>query len=254
MTVLSDINFVKKGVLQGSILGPLLYIIYTNELPDILSKNMVQFADDTSIVFSAINNEDMNTEIHTALDSLKSWFTANNLVLNVEKTQLIKFSYSKRWLPTAYNSEQQTLTTVNAANFLGVAIDSRLDWKSHIDSLCTSLAKNCFALSVLAQNISIDTALAAYHAYVDSKLRYGIIFWGSSSEASRVLIIQKRCLRSIYHVSHMESCRPIFINNKILTSTCIYILESISFIKQNLDLFSKHVIEIIITTLDQEMI
>ena len=228
---------VKRGVPQGSILGPLLYIIYTNELPNITSQDTVQFADDTSIISSSSNSENMNAQIFTALGKFQHWFNANNLLLNEDKTQLIQFSYQKEWAAKQYTNRDLTLSTEKTANFLGLTVDYRLDWTSHIDSLCTTVSRSCFALSVIAQNVNIMAAIAAYHAYVHSKIRYGVIFWGGSSDVLRVFVAQKRCLRMIFNLKHRESCKPIFINEGIQTVISTYILEAVMFVKNNQDLF-----------------
>lgn len=238
--VSSDTRRVNKGIPQGSILGPLLYIVYTNELPNTIDHNMVQFADDTTVIFSIDDGENTSNEICVTLDYLQMWFAANNLLLNVDKTQLVRFSYQKDWTPTQYICDKMSLKTQKTAKFLGLTIDSRLDWAGHVDSLAKSLAQNCFALGVLARSINIEAGLTAYHAYVHSRIRYGIIFWCGSSEAARILLLQKRCLRKIFRMQQMESCRTVFVTHRILTVVSMYILESIIFIKQNSDLFEDH--------------
>lgn len=97
-----------------------------------------------------------------------------------------------------------------------------------------------YALKIVTSNIGIPAAINAYHAYVHSKIRYGVIFWGNSTEVNRVAILQKRCLRSIFNMKPTESCRMIFREWGILTVACTYIYESVLFIKQNPELFSGH--------------
>ena len=99
--------------------------------------------------------------------------------------------------------------------FLGVQIDCRLDWKSHIEVLASSISKYCYALRVISDHVSAKAAVVAYHAYIQSRLRYGVIFWGNSSDIHRVMVMQKRCLRGIFKMKQQESCKPIFIEKNI---------------------------------------
>lgn len=91
---------------------------------------------------------------------------------------------------------------------------------------------------MLSRNIGKAAALTAYHAYVHCRLRYGILFWGGSADISRVLILQKACLRRIFGMGQMDSCRPVFRGWGILTVIGTYIYESVLFFKFNENLFS----------------
>ena len=83
----SEMVVVSKGIPQGSILGPLLYIVYTNELPYVSNEYTVLYADDTSLIFSEKNDEMLLCKVRTAMDTLEEYFLANDLMLNVSKTQ-----------------------------------------------------------------------------------------------------------------------------------------------------------------------
>ena len=234
--IFSQREKVKRGVPQGSILGPLLYIIYTNELSS-LTQNAFQFADDTSVIISIDPKEEEHIKILDTLSVLENWFSSNNLLLNVEKTQLIKFNYQTNPGQSIYQDETRSLQTVSSATFLGIEVDHRLDWRQHTDILSSKIAKYCYALKVLANNINTDTAIMAYHAYVQSKIRYGIIFWARGVEAIRVFRLQKRCIRSIFNLKSAESCKSKFIETKIFTLYSLLVYEAVVFVKKNLNLF-----------------
>lgn len=177
----SKLEVVKKGVPQGSILGPLLYILYTNELPEVTKLPTVQFADDTTIIFNMNKTENISAEIFDKLEVLEKWFTANNLSLNISKTKLMQFSYDAHHDEEIYWNNEKTkhLETTGSASFQGITLDSRLDWKQHVETVSKSIAKCCYALKIVSSNIGIPAAINAYHAYVHSKIRYGVIFWGT---------------------------------------------------------------------------
>lgn len=236
-TLKSDGLQIKKGVPQGSILGPLLYILYTNELPSTITNDTILYADDTSVIFSEDKNDILKNNISDTMGILETWFSSNNLRLNISKTQLIHFrDRNKHALTVDFKNAE--LKPVENISFLGVNMDSRLDWAVHVDTLAKELSKYCFALRTLSYQVSMEAAISAYHAYVQSKIRYGVIFWGNSVQAQRILTLQKKCLRSIFHMKQTETCKPIYIKYRILTLISLYIYESIIFVSENKSLFT----------------
>lgn len=235
----SDDLTVLRGVPQGSILGPLLYILYVNELPNIVSQNIVMYADDTSMIISERTRNECETRVKESMNELEDWFSKNNLLLNIEKTQLINFS--RKGNPENFEIEynNKIVKPCKSISFLGVTIDCRLDWKEHTEQLCLGLARHSYALKILSRSVSEEVAMLAFHAFVQSKVSYGVVFWGGASCMQRVLILQKRCLRSVCGLRARESCKIVFREKKILTAISLYILESSMFIKKNYDLFSE---------------
>lgn len=120
---------------------------------------------------------------------------------------------------------------------LGLHIDKKLDWKCHIDFLAKNIASYCYAMKVIRDQINETAALSAYYAYIHSRLKYGIIFWGNSSDISRILILQKRLIRTMYGMHSKDRCKGVFISKNILTIISIYVMESVLFVSDNKDLF-----------------
>lgn len=236
----SEKRVIQKGVPQGSILGPLLYLIYTNDVAHaITEKTIIQYADDTSTIISNDSKINLERETFETLDTLEQYFKAINLELNKEKTKIINFSY-RNYEKQTFSNANTVLTTVDEVTFLGIKLDSRLDWKCHINYLIQNVARYCYALKIIAKNINLKAAFTVYHSYIHSRLRYGIIFWGNSSEVNNVFILQKKCLRNILTMKSTESCKEKFIANNILTVPCLYIYEAILFVKENNSLFDIH--------------
>lgn len=178
----------------------------------------------------------MLTSVETVMDRLDDYFCNNDLVLNVLKTQCILFgNRTHNEFHLTYNSEN--ITSAKHINFLGINIDDRLDWGVHVGEVAASLSRYCYALRIVRERAGIEAALTAYHGYIDSRIRYGLIFWGNSRDIKRVFILQKRCIRNIFSMSLMESCKPVFVCNQILTVTCLYIMECVMFVFRNKDLF-----------------
>lgn len=178
--------------------------------------------------------EGCKNNIETTLKGLNDWFISNNLLLNVEKTKILMFGAGRqRELGIEFGGGE--INPAADLAFLGVTLDERLDWKAHVDLVAGSVARYCYAISIIANNIGVSAALSAYHAFIQSRLRYGLMFWGNSVDSQRIFILQKRCwcLRTIFKMKPMDSCREAFINNNILTLYSLYIQECVLFAIRN---------------------
>ena len=99
------------------------------------------------------------------------------------------------------------------------------------------MAKYCYALRVVSENVSETAELSAYFAYIHTRISYGIIFWRNSSDVNRILVLQKRCLRTIYKMKQTESCKSVFCQKRILTLISLDIYELFMFVYHNSKLF-----------------
>lgn len=225
------------GVPQGSILGPLLFIIFINDLPNIVNcTDLTMFADDNSYLSIHSSLPDLVLQTQEKLNDFVLWFQTNGLLINATKTVFMLFS------PKSSNTAESQLIKINhksieqvhSTKFLGVYIDSTLNWEIHVDNLCKKLSSVCFALYRLKQVASKNIVLSYYYAQFFSRIAYGIVFWGSSNFAVRVFKVQKKAVRNIAGVSKFTSCRELFKKYQILTLTSLYVLETVCFVKQNL--------------------
>lgn len=236
----SDARIVQYGVPQGSILGPLLFIIYINDVPNAIEQPCILFADDSTAIYVEDNPQTYELEINSSLETLINWFNANNLKINLSKTSYMTFqNKNKCVLPLKIAYKEETLIAVNNARFLGIDIDSNLDWKSHINNLCSKLHQFSYALYMLKKVSNISAVLTVYHAYVGSSLKYGIMFWGNSTDKDRPFIAQKRCIRAIAGIKVPDTCKPYFVKYKILTLPSIYIFEAALMVIKNLQNYEK---------------
>lgn len=240
--IVSNKVIIEKGVPQGSILGPLLYILYTNEVPHIIQEQTVLYADDTTVLFSASDVLSLSTRVPLAVSDLSKYFHSIGLSLNISKTQCMLFS-NRYSIPFILQHEQQEICSVNSVSFLGLTIDRRLDWLHHIEVLASKTSQFCYALRVISGSVGIDAAMSAYYAFIYSRFKYGIIFWGNSTGVEGILRIQKKCLRSIFGLSQQESCREIFVEHNVLTVVSMYILEAVVFVLENWNLFGHRRLE-----------
>lgn len=235
----SEWRVVSSGVPQGSILGPMLFLLYVNDLPKVVDSLVIMYADDTSIVTRATNLNESTNKLEKHLENMEDWFSSHNLTLNLNKTNFLKFTDHEERCQITHQGN--ILTYIEDTSFLGWRVDSRLSWRQHVDFLATKLSSSCYALRMVARNVGISAALTVYYSNVYSRLKYGLIFWGNSVDAGRIFILQKACVRSIFGARPRDSCVNIFKSNNILTLPSMFVLECALFVKQNyLQFFKKY--------------
>ena len=145
----STTRSVPCGVTQGSILGPLLFIIYTNDLPNCLTHSkVILFADDTTVYSTLEDIPTLFNNVNLDLDSLTEWFRSNKLSLNVGKTHYVIFKNNPRPIDSNLNIKVGNIPIEhkNVVKFLGVYIDVKLEWHYHIKYIKNKLNSSIYAM------------------------------------------------------------------------------------------------------------
>lgn len=215
-----------RGVPQGSVLGPVLYILLTNDLPKYLEDfcETVMFADDTALIIANKSKEELEVDSYTAYNMAKQYCCKNDLVLNEKKTYQLIFTPNTNML-----AGLPELTTVTSQKYLGITLDNNLSWTTHVEELCKKLNTSLYAIRRMKQISDIKTTMTAYFSLFESHIRYGLLAWGGTSATNlkKVLVIQKRAIRTIKGLNPQDSCREAFKELKILSVTGLYILETV---------------------------
>lgn len=224
---LSEPRLVNVGIPTGSILGPLIFLIYINDLPSNLpsyTKASV-FADDTTFFVVEKNQDELKNKSEIALAQAQVWFRSNRLHLNEAKTQKIILGLGNvTWRDNP-----------SSVQLLGFSIDPHLKWQAHIEKISNKLSSRIFLLYKLQYQVSTSTLKNIYYGLFHSLLNYGVLLWGHSCHTSQLFIIQKKAVRMVGRVKPLEHARPQFIKLGILTLPSLFILQCLLHVRKNIN-------------------
>jgi hypothetical protein len=240
--VFSDMGTIRHGVPQGSVLGATLFLVYVNDLCSGRFKGQITaFADDTALSYVSSNWSESESKILSDLETLKWWFSKNKLVLSTMKTNCINFSlrnsveFENKIMYKCLNClnsrsvciKCSEISGVKEVKYLGVILDSELNWKNHILKMKAKLLSGIRLFYYLREVCSIQTLRCLYYALVNSRLEYAIVAWGGTYRSTIIPIekIQKWYVRLILMKNSREPSHPCFVNLKILPLRCIYIYK-----------------------------
>jgi len=160
------------------------------------------------------------------------------LSLNIPKTSFIIFCPVRNNFALPIKLNNVDIKQTNTFRFLGLTIDSQLNWHIQVENICSNLAICNYVVWQLRDHVSIFTPKAYYFAYKQSKIGYGIICWSNSNRINEVLLIQKKILRTMMFMGKRDSCREVFKLLKILTCVSLYILNCVIDVQANLVKFT----------------
>ena len=150
-------RMVSCGVPQGSVLGHILFILYTNDLPAVLKHSQcILFADDTTVYISGRHEPVLRQQIENDLASLTDWFHANKLSLNVLMTNFMKFGKGSQTSENGFHLSNNSITKVSNAKFLGISIDDELGWSEHINHIAKTIASGSYVIYSVKRFLSMN--------------------------------------------------------------------------------------------------
>ena len=226
----SDYLNVTCGVPQGSVLGPLLFLIYINDLPLSSSKlTFYLFADDTSIYCESESLTQLLSVVNKELKKVKTWLDVNKLSLNIDKTTFIIFRSPQHSFSeiVCIKCRKFPIKQTSYVKFLGV-----LSWKYHLTELSKKLARICGIFFKVRHFLPINILILLYNSLFSPFLQYGILVWGLTFESyiNPVLLLQKRVIRAIAFEHFTSSTTPLFSDLKILKLHDLFKLKLLTFV------------------------
>ena len=201
------------GVPQGSILGPLLFLIYINDMNLAVEHSTIyHFADDTNLLYSCKSFKELRKRVNKDLQLLYEWLCANRLSLNTGKTEFIVFRPSRN--KTSYRLtlklHHTKLFESSKIKYLGIIIDNKLNWKGHIAELSKKLSRAVGLIYKIRHMCPTAVLRSLYFSLFHSHLSYGLVLWGTANQSyiDKIRTLQNRALKAIA-----------FTNNDINTNT-----------------------------------
>ena len=180
------------GIPQGTILGPLLFLLYINDLPNCLKFSDTQmYADDTSLTMASASVQEIEDNMNIDLENISEWLKANRLSLNTTKTEFLVLSSRQRSAQLSYPTLQiggKSIPRISSAKTLGVHIDETLSWTRHIEQKSKQISSCIGALKRVRPYVPMASLQTMYNSFVQPKFDYCSTVWdayGLGSELAR---------------------------------------------------------------------
>ena len=223
----SDKRKIICGVPQGSVLGPLLFLMFINDLPNATEFLTLLFADDTTFQITGQNIETLFEKCNLELEKAATWFKTNKLTLNVKKTKFMLFEGKKDKTNLEglnLKIDDKIIDQVGSNceekyfKFVGHVLDDQLTWTGHIEHICKKLATANFAINSSKNFLPLRIRRTLYFSLFDSHLNFGSLLWGCAEQKllKKIETLQKKCIRNVALKGSFSHSEPIFKELKIL--------------------------------------
>jgi hypothetical protein len=236
---LSDELHLDISVIQGSILGPILFLCYINDFYSATSLFSVLFADDTTCLSKGKNLKDLIIYVSEELQKIAVWFRANKMAVNTSKTKFIVFRTRGKFINPAdcvltFNNNEPGKPVDPSLIFpidrihndgveksfklLGVLFDEYLSFEAHISHVCTKISKSLFCINRIKNFVNGDSLKKLYYAMIHSHLSYCINVYACANTTAlqRLRVKQKESIRVINLAGYRDHTNPLFRHCKIL--------------------------------------
>lgn len=231
--VLSDTLCLYYGTPQGGVLGPIMFLIYINDMLNLrLNSKVFAYADDTALVCSAYSRDSLRTSISKDLETISNWLIENKLLVNSTKSKCIvffdcdtpkdnlrnDFNLFCHKHQCLYSCVCESFEVVSCVRYLGVYIDQHLKWDQHVNYLSAKLNRIVYGLYHMRNYIDGDHLRTLYVSWFESTMRYGLIHYGGTFPTilRRIVMCQRHALRVVFGLRRMESMSHLFTDHAIL--------------------------------------
>ena len=228
----SSLRPLNTGVPQGSILGPLLFLVYINDLNKASSLfETLTYADDSTLIYSPterLKTEELALIINDELKKFNSWFRSNKLSLNISKTNYVIFHATKKTvLNVDLNLNGVRIERVKSFKFLGLLINENINWNDHIKSISIKISRAVGILNKLKFYLPQTILLTLYFALIHSHFNNHLLLWGNTCDTIHKL--QKKAVRIISREPQLSHSSPLFKTLKIIQIPDLYNLALLKF-------------------------
>ena len=220
---------ISYGAAQGSCLGPLLFVIFCNDIHHLdLFGKLILFVDDTTLINTDKSKKYLEFQMQHDMAKLIDWFMVNKLSLNLSKTVLIGFWSEDGKLLDNLTVNRLQIPEVKETKFLGVFLDKNLNWEHRMTYLYNKINSNRYLLGLSRKFLNENNLVKLYDAHVYSHIKYGIKAWGSMSKKSqlnKIYGVQKSCIKLICKQPKATNISELLKRHKLLKMEDIVELE-----------------------------
>ena len=227
---------VKCGVPQGSVLGPILFLVYINDMYTALQEDSVRlFADDTSLTLFDRSFKTVLAKAKDQFSKLRHWCTCNKLTINQDKTFLILFHATNKPVPLNFSDitvDDFIIKRVTNVKYIGLNIDEKLNWREHVYDLCKSLIKYFGIFNKVKYFVTSKLARQLYFAFIYSRINYGIEVYGvcAKSLMQKLQILQSKLLKLLLRLDSRTSTNKLHKELNILKVQDVYKVNILHFV------------------------
>uniref|UniRef100_A0A3B3I1E4 Reverse transcriptase domain-containing protein n=1 Tax=Oryzias latipes TaxID=8090 RepID=A0A3B3I1E4_ORYLA len=215
----SETKEISCGVPQGSILGPLLFNIYINDIFNVSKlMKLILFADDTNIFYSTDNHRELIKVVNTELNKIKLWMDYNKLSLNLDKTKVMFFGNFNANKELSIEKNNVLIKSVTEIKFLGVFIDDKLSWKPHIRHIQTKVSKSISIVNKSKHILGYNSRYLLYCSLILPYFTYCIEILGNNYKSSLhpLFLLQKRAVRIVHKAAYLDHTNNLFYQSRLL--------------------------------------
>lgn len=233
----STSSLITFGVPQGSILGPLLFLIYINNLQHIgLTADITLYADDTCLFYFGHSIKTLTSKAQNDLNLLNNWFLSNTLTINTTKTNFVIFAAKNKKIHDfdKIYINHEIIKEKSHEKYLGLILDRQLNWKQHIDKIKAKLTSLTGIIRNIAKCLPRKVKYIIYNSLIKPHIDYLIEIWGTAAKSNLeiVQIAQNKLIKSLFHYNFRTPSKKIYEETKIMTIkqtytyfTCILIYK-----------------------------
>ena len=226
------------GVPQGSVLGPVLFLLYINDLSLAIRHGTTRlFADDTSIFTYDKKIDELILKSVEVYKSLFKWCISNRLTINFSKTGFMLFHAKNKPVPPDFNEievDDIIISRTTVTKYLGLYVDEKLSWNYHVTQLCKKLTQYFGIFKKVKDKVTPKIVRQLYFAFIYSRINYGIQVYGSCADTllNKIQTIQNKLLKFFLNLDILHSTNTLHANLEILKVKDIYEVNIIAFVKK----------------------
>ena len=237
-SVESELKGIGCGVPQGSVLGPLCFALYINDLHKAIGEDYLRlFADETALFSWHSNLTALTTEIKSKFTNLYNWCIANKLTINDDKTKFMLYHTINKPVPkkcVSIKTNVMDIERVDNFKYLGIYLDEILHWNKHVEYVCNPLIKFFGIFNHIKCKVSLKLSRQLYYAFIYSKIKYGMEVYGSCSSTNigKIQTMQNKLMKLLLRLRRMTPTNELHMHLNILKVSDIYKSNVLSFVNE----------------------